>query len=78
MATKSNKVLSTQDYEMTLDEVGEAMGISRERVRQLQRSALAKVRSAMIARGLGPTALDMGSDGQFLVDALALASDAED
>ena len=34
MATKSNKVLSTQDYEMTLDEVGEA-GVAQFEIKPL-------------------------------------------
>ena len=38
----------------TLAEVGRALGVSRERVRQLETSALRKVADALRARGFGP------------------------
>jgi DNA-directed RNA polymerase sigma subunit (sigma70/sigma32) len=36
---------------MTLDECAEALGISRQRVAQIEREALGKIRAALAARG---------------------------
>jgi len=62
--------------EHTLDEVGDAMGITRERVRQIEVSALAKLRAAMAEiqerdanaihkPGLVAGNCDLDADGQF-------------
>ncbi len=44
------------------------LGISRERVRQIEQTALAKVRAALEAKGLGPTELDELPEGPGLFD----------
>ena len=43
---------------MTLEEIAAEMGVTREAVRKIEKRALAKVRKAFEARGLGPTELD--------------------
>ena len=40
------------DYAATLDEVAEVLGLSRERVRQIEGRALLKVRLALERRGI--------------------------
>ena len=45
---------------MTLAAIGEAMGLTRERVRQIEASALRKVALALQARGL--TVRDLSDD----------------
>lgn len=37
---------------MTLEECGEVMGVTRERIRQVEKKALAKLRAALEAEGL--------------------------
>ena len=39
---------------MTLEEVGKELGISRERVRQLEARALEKLKKIAVAKGLDP------------------------
>ena len=39
------------DYVMTLDEVGRELGVSRERIRQLENRALAKAKKILERRG---------------------------
>ena len=39
------------DYAMTLDEVGRELGVSRERIRQLENRALAKAKKILERRG---------------------------
>ena len=38
----------------TLDEVGRELGVSRERVRQIEKQALAKAAEILRARGMSP------------------------
>jgi hypothetical protein len=47
---------SATDREMTLSEVAAAMGISRQRVQQIEVQALAKVRLALADRGIDAAA----------------------
>ncbi len=42
----------SRDYAMTLDEVAEIMGISKERVRQIECKALRKIKKRLEARGI--------------------------
>ena len=44
--------LDNQFKGMTLNEVGEEMGISRERVRQIEERALRKLKFELIRRGI--------------------------
>lgn len=44
-------------YEMTLDEIGEVLHVSRERVRQIEKSALDKLRRECRRIGLDPADL---------------------
>lgn len=48
---KPDAGLKSCDYAMTLEEVGQALGVSRERVRQLENRALAKARVILHRRG---------------------------
>ena len=41
------------DYQCTLDQCAEVLGVSRERVRQIEGRALLKVRLALERRGIG-------------------------
>lgn len=58
--------LKPSDYNYTLNEVAEELGLSRERVRQIESEALAKLRIAMEAKGLGPTELDKDTPEYYL------------
>jgi DNA-directed RNA polymerase sigma subunit (sigma70/sigma32) len=60
--------LKNSDYHHTLEEVGQELGVCRERVRQIELSALKKVRAALEAKGLGPTELDEEFPKQHLFD----------
>lgn len=46
-------VTATQ-YAMTLEEIAQAMNITRERVRQIETKALRKLRFALKSKGLNP------------------------
>lgn len=48
---KRDAGLKSCDFAMTLDEVGQELGISRERVRQLENRALAKAKAILKKRG---------------------------
>jgi DNA-directed RNA polymerase sigma subunit (sigma70/sigma32) len=55
--TTTTSITTTTDRrpapaDMTLGEVAAAMGISRQRVQQIEREALGKIRAALEARGL--------------------------
>ncbi len=50
--------LTSSDYHCSLDEVAQEMGLSRERVRQIEAIALEKMRKRLLAMGIGPTELD--------------------
>ena len=50
--------MKTGDYNYTLSEVAEELGVGRERVRQIEKIALEKVRRGLAARGLTATTLD--------------------
>ena len=41
----------------TLEELAEEMGVTRERVRQIQQEGLIRLKRAMLARGVGKDAL---------------------
>lgn len=43
--------LRSTDFVMTLEEVGHALGVSRERVRQLENRALKKARAILARKG---------------------------
>jgi len=43
---------------MTLDQVAEAMGVSRQRIQQIERRALSKLRREALKRGITPGDLD--------------------
>lgn len=58
--------LNKEEYFMTQAEVAKALGISRNRVYQLEKQALEKVRRRLMARGLGPTPLDGGPEGNWM------------
>ena len=45
------------EYGYTLDEIGEELNLTRERVRQIQNKALGKLRTRLIARGIDETAV---------------------
>lgn len=60
--------LNRSDYEHTLEEVAQELGVSRERVRQIESEALGKLRIAMEAKGLAPTELDKEPSGPGLFD----------
>jgi DNA-directed RNA polymerase sigma subunit (sigma70/sigma32) len=50
-APNLTKVVKAQDP-MTLEEVGELLGCTRERVRQIEKKALAKMRRRLMLMGL--------------------------
>ena len=50
--TDRQPIHSPPDYAATLDEVAEVLGLSRERVRQIEGRALLKVRLALERRGI--------------------------
>lgn len=52
--------------EMTLEEVGDAFGVSRERIRQLQNIALRKIRRGFVEKNRIRTALDLKEEKAFL------------
>ena len=43
--------IRTVDYNMSLEEIGEHMGLTRERVRQIQNEALIKLKNGLLERG---------------------------
>jgi hypothetical protein len=45
--------IRTVDYNMSLEEIAQVMGITRERVRQIQNEALIKLRDGLAERGYG-------------------------
>ena len=45
------KAASEESRHMTLDIIGASMGVTRERARQLEKSAMAKVKAGFLARG---------------------------
>ncbi|MCF6252489.1 MAG: hypothetical protein L3J75_14670 [Methylococcaceae bacterium] len=50
----------------TLQEIAEDLGVSRERVRQIERQALAKVRANLIRQGFEPDdCIDLRDDSNF-------------
>lgn len=58
--------LKPTDYNYTLQEVADEIGVSRERVRQIEHEALAKLKVAMTAKGIGPTDLDKDTPQYYL------------
>jgi DNA-directed RNA polymerase sigma subunit (sigma70/sigma32) len=60
--------LKNSDYHYTLEEVGEELGVCRERVRQIELSALLKVKAALEAKGITATELDGDTSPQPLFD----------
>ena len=55
---KKKNGLDPRHYNYTFSEIGEELGISASAVEQISVKALEKVRTALIARGIGPTTLD--------------------
>ena len=47
--------IRTVDYNMSLEEIGEHLGLTRERVRQIQNEALRKLKDGLAERGYGAT-----------------------
>lgn len=45
--------IRTVEYNMSLEEIAQVMGITRERVRQIQNEALIKLRDGLAERGYG-------------------------
>ena len=45
--------IRTVDYNMSLEEIGEHLGLTRERVRQIQNEALIKLKDGLAERGYG-------------------------
>ena len=60
--------MKVSDYNYTLAEVAEELGVGRERVRQIEKIALEKFRIGMEARGITRTVLDEESTGPGLFD----------
>ena len=54
----ANPGIASDQYNYTLAEVAEELGISGEGVRKIEQRALEKVRLALEARGINSTALD--------------------
>ncbi len=48
---KPNAVLKSYEYAMTLEEISQELGVSRERVRQLENRALGKARAILERHG---------------------------
>ena len=46
--------MKVSDYHRTLSEVAEEIGVGRERVRQIEKQALEKVRIGLAAKGITP------------------------
>lgn len=42
---------------MTLDQISQEMGITKERVRQIEKAALAKLNAKLLARGINAAAI---------------------
>ncbi len=59
-------------YDHALDEVGKELGISTERVRQIEKKALEKLKVALEAKRLGPSVLDELPEGPGLFDIKSL------
>lgn len=56
MPARCAEILVARTDGLTLDEIGHTLGITRERVRQLERVAIAKARQALRAHGIRCTA----------------------
>lgn len=48
----AKRLHAAEDTERTLEEVGAMMGLTRERIRQIEKAALAKVKAALEAKGI--------------------------
>lgn len=62
------KTLTHNQYNYTLEEVASELGVCRERVRQIEKQALEKVRAGFAARGITRSELDDYDDDPKLFD----------